>query len=134
MASVNGNRDKSSEYVNWSFLMSDILLFEEILRLREDVKKRIDKIMSQISVFQAKVQVQFDSLTGSLSSFSTDIAILAKQISDLQAQIAASSSTLAPADQALLDTTVTNATALATAASTMVANIPDLPPPTPPGV
>jgi division protein CdvB (Snf7/Vps24/ESCRT-III family) len=114
--------------------MSDILLFEEILRLREDVKKRIDKIMSQISVFQAKVQVQFDSLTGSLSSFSTDIAILAKQISDLQAQIAASSSTLAPADQALLDTTVTNATALATAASTMVANIPDLPPPTPPGV
>ena len=97
----------------------------------KQVMKELRKIMSAITDFAAKTQTQFDDITASLANIVADEANLAKQITDLQAQLAAGSSTLTPADQAALDTVVANATALASKTADIAAAVPDLPAPPP---
>src|ERR1017187_6060041 len=107
--------------------MSDILIYKELRKLRKGVKN----VMSAVSDFSTKVQAQFDATNTSLDNIVSDEANLAKQITDLAAQIAASPSTLVPADQAALDTLVTNATAVAAKTAGIAAVVPDLPVPPP---
>jgi t-SNARE complex subunit (syntaxin) len=109
--------------------MNEILIYKELRKIRKGVKK----VMSVFTDFAAKVQAQFDATNTSLDNIVADEANLAKQITDLAAQIAASPSTLVPADQTALDTLVTNATTLASKTAGIAAAVPDLPapPPTP---
>jgi hypothetical protein len=107
--------------------MSDILIYKELRKLRKGVKN----VMSAVSDFAAKVQAQFDATNTSLTSIVTEEATLAKQITDLQAQIAASPSTLVPADQLLLDTIVANVNTLAARTAGIAAAVPALPAPPP---
>jgi predicted nucleic acid-binding Zn-ribbon protein len=107
--------------------MCDIYVVKELRKLR----KRVEEIMSKITDFATTVQAQFDTLNASLDNIVSDEANLAKQITDLQAQIAAGNSTLNPLDQAALDSVVTNATAAAAKTAGVAAAVPDLPlPPT----
>jgi flagellar hook-associated protein FlgK len=107
--------------------MNEILIYKELRKIRKGVKK----VMSAVTDFTAKVQKQFDDTNTSLDNIVADEANLAKQITDLAAQIAASPSTLVPADQTALDTLVTNATAVAAKTAGIAAAVPDLPAPPP---
>jgi|ERR1035437_1437263 hypothetical protein len=104
-------------------------LFKELRKLRKTVEEITRKIMSKITDFQATVQTQFDAIGVSLDNISADEANLAKQITDLQTQIANGGSTLTSADQAALDLVVSNATSLAAKTKTTADNVPDLPSP-----
>jgi seryl-tRNA synthetase len=111
--------------------MNDILIYRELSKLRKEIKRGFKKVMSQVTDYTTKVQAQFDATNASLDNIVSDEANLAKQITDLAAQIAASPSTLVPADQAALDTLVTNATAVAAKTAGIAAAVPDLPAPPP---
>jgi hypothetical protein len=100
-----------------------------VVKELKKVRKGIEKIMSKITDFSTVVQAQFDAVTSSLDNIVSDEANLAKQISDLQAQIAAGGSTLTPEDQAALDTLAANAMALATKTKGIADSVPDLPKP-----
>ena len=105
------------------FRSIEYLVLEELKHLRREVKK----LMSKITDFAKETQTSFDAVNASLDNIVTDEANLAKQISDLQAQIAASTSTLTPEDQAALDLIVVNAAALAAHTKSVAEAVPDLP-------
>jgi hypothetical protein len=104
-------------------------IFDELKKIRKGVKKT----MSAISEFATKANAAFTTVNAALDNIVADEAALAKQISDLQAQIAAGNSVLTPEDQAALDGVVTAGTALAAKVQSIADAIPDLPAP-PPGV
>ena len=93
----------------------------------EKIERKLDKIMSVITVFADKVNGILVGIGTSLDNISTDEANLSKQITDLKAQIAASSSNLTAADQAALDLVDSNSTAMAGRTATIASNVPDLP-------
>jgi len=86
--------------------------------------------MSAISDFAATVQTSFQSVTAALDNIAADEANLAKQITDLQAQLSAAG-TLSAADQAALDSVATAASAMAAKTQGIADNVPDLPAPPP---
>ena len=105
----------------------DHSMFKQLREIRKD----IGKVMSQVSVFATAVQKSFDAVTASLDNIVSDEASLAKQISDLQAQIAAGGSNLTAEDQAALDAVSVKADALAARTKAVSDAVPDLPvPPT----
>ena len=104
-------------------------LVKELRKLRKMVEEGTKKIMSKLTDFAATVQTQFDAVNVSLDNIVADEANLAKQISDLTAQIAAGGSNLTTEDQTALDKVNANATALATKTKAIADAVPDLPSP-----
>jgi hypothetical protein len=129
----NSDSKQQQDYkLSGNILVCGFCLMKELRKLRKTIEKGTEQIMSKITDFQTAVQASFDAVTTSLDNIVTDEANLAKQISDLQAQIAAGGSTLTPVDQAALDTLAANATALAAKTKGIADAVPDLP--TPPTV
>ena len=89
--------------------------------------------MSAVSDYAAKANAAFTTINDSLDNIVADESNLAKQITDLKAQIAAGGSTLTPADKTALDTLATAGETLAAKTKSMADAVPDLPAP-PPGV
>lgn len=78
-----------------------------------------------ISAFKTAVDQAFAQVNANLDNIQADETALAKQITDLQAQIAAGGSSLTPEDQASLDAAVASATALAARTKTIADAVPD---------
>ena len=98
-----------------------------IVKRLKKIEKRLEKIMSVVTVFRDNVNAAFVAINASLDNISTDEANLAKQIVDLKAQIAAGGSNLTVEDQAALDTISASATAMSSKTATIADNVPDLP-------
>jgi len=103
----------------------------KILRKLKKIERRLEKIMSAVSDYAAKANTAFQTISDSLDNIVADESNLAKQITDLKAQIAAGGSTLTPADQTALDTLATAGEALAAKTKTIADGVPDLPAPPP---
>ena len=84
-----------------------------------------------IQTFAAQEAANLAATATALTGITTGIAALDADIQQLQAQIAASSSTLTPADQAALDTIVASSGALVTQAQGISTSIPAPAPPAP---
>lgn len=85
-------------------------------REKQEINDKLDKIMSAITDFQAKVQTTLDKVSADLDSLSGDITALAAQIVALNN----SQGTLSASDQAALDSIQTAATALQNKADNIV--------------
>lgn len=106
------------------------LLTERLDRLQHAVaglETHMSKIIDdKLAAFKASVDAQFAVVNTNLDNIVADEAGLAKQITDLQAQIAAdANSDLSPASQALLDQAVTDATAIAARTKATADSVPD---------
>jgi len=87
-------------------------------------------MMSAISDFAANVSTNFSTVSAALDNIAADEKNLAKQITDLQAQLSAAG-TLSAADQAALDSVATAAAAMAAKTQGIADAVPDLPAPPP---
>ena len=89
----------------------------------EEIKEQLNKIMSAVTDFAAKVQKSFDQLSNDLDGITAEIKTLNDTIQTLQN----SPGTLGPADQAALDDIAAKSAALATKADALV--VPPVPTP-----
>jgi hypothetical protein len=103
----------------------------KILHKLKKIERKLEKIMSAVSDYATRANLAFTNISASLDNIVTDEANLAKQISDLVAQIAAGGSVLIPADQTALDTLAAAGDALATKTKSIADAVPDLPAPPP---
>ena len=101
-----------------------------IARQLKKLRKGQITIMSAISDFAAATQASFSAISASLDNIAADEANLAKQITDLQAQILASG-TLSAEDLASLNDVANTASAMATKTAGIAAAVPDAPAPPP---
>ena len=125
----------------------DLQLFAALLQQSGELKIQAERIfhgaavpktkiqgankMSPVQTFAAQEAANLAATATALTGITTGIAALDADIQQLQAQIAASSSTLTPADQAALDTIVASSGALVTQAQGISTSIPAPAPPAP---
>jgi SMC interacting uncharacterized protein involved in chromosome segregation len=97
------------------------------------LEEHMSKVDDKITAFVTSVNDSFTQLGTSLDNISADEANLAKQIADLQAQIANDpNSDLSPESQAKLDAVQTAAASMAVRTKTLADSVPDSV--TPPGL
>lgn len=99
--------------------------FQEIINRLTKLQGDIHHMAAAISAFKQAVDQAFAQVNTNLDNIQADEAGLAKQITDLQAQIAAGSSVLTAEDQAALDATVAAANAVAARTKTIADSVPD---------